>query len=113
MTNKAALAYPDDGEVVCHLFKARFGGVYYKIVVCGLKYKAEQYIKHELKADEVEWLRSYIANGDMIVRLGSKNKVIAREGFVLRMEFMYQLMTKRNKALADKQELKDKEKEGK
>lgn len=98
-------------EIIVHQYKIRFKGDYYRALVTGSKYEAEKYFKNELKADEVIWEKSFVTTKDIAIRVGTGNKTIARQGFFLRMEFLCQMGTKRNKPLADKseQELEAKE----
>lgn len=89
-------------EIIVHQYQLRLGGDYYKVLVTGSKYQAEQYMKNEFKADEVIWQKSFVTTRDIAINLGKKNKTITRQGMFLRLEFSHQLGTKRNKSLNEK-----------
>lgn len=91
---------PDD-DVICHIFKIRIGSEIYDVTVCGLRHKAEQYMREEMKANDIEWIKSFLINSKTILKLGEKNRSIAREGFFLRMEFISYFGTKHSKPLKD------------
>lgn len=95
-----------DSDVICHMFKVRIGSEIYGVTVCGLRHKAEQYMKYEMKADEIEWIKSFLINSKTVLRLGEKNRSIAREGFFLRMEFISYFGTKHSKPLKEGDENK-------
>lgn len=97
----------EEKEIKCHIFRIRIKGDYYNITVCGSKYNAEQYMKKELHATEIQWIKSYVTTKDFAIKVGKKNKTIARNSFLLRMEFAYALATKRTKPLIDKNKQKE------
>lgn len=93
----------DDNEedsVICHQFKARFKSEYYNIITSGNKWKAEQYIKQELKADELEWIRSFCIDAKSAARMSKANRVIAEDGFLITMEFAGEFGVKRDGQVA-------------
>ena len=92
------ISKPDYGEeVICHLFKVRYGCEIFMVTVCGSRYKAELYLKNETNADDIEWIKSYILTEDIVIKKGKHNKTIGREGFFLRMEFLCFFGTLRHK----------------
>lgn len=93
----------DVEEVIVHQYKLRFKGDYYRVLVTGSKYEAEKYMKTELKADEIIWEKSFVTTKEIAIRVGTGNKTIAMQGCFLRMEFLYQLTTKRSKPLTNKE----------
>ena len=98
---------PASDDVVCHIFKIRVGSEFYSVTVCGSRYKAELYMKHEMQADDIEWIKSFVMQEDIALRYGKKNRIICREGFVMRVQFLHNFGTIRSKRLADKVERED------
>lgn len=86
----------EDKEIICHLYKIRIKSEYYSVEICGNKYAAEKYLKNDLKADEIIWLKTSLLNENQVFKLGKRNKVIARDAFILSMNFICQFGTTRN-----------------
>lgn len=106
---KTALLLPDNEDVVVHIYKVRIGGDYYKIMACGNKYLIERYLKHELKTDLCVWEKSKLTNANAISKFCKGNKIIARDSFLVKMEFLYMLGTKRSNPLANTDKKKGEE----
>ena len=86
----------DVEEVIVHQYKLRFKGDYYRVLVTGSKYKAEKYMKTELKADEIIWEKSFVTTKDIAIRVGTGNKTIAMQGCFLRMKYLSAMSAKRS-----------------
>lgn len=89
-------------EIIVHQYKLRMKGDYYRVCVTGSKYLAEKYMKEEFKADEIIWEKSYVTSKDIAIKLGKKNRIIANQGFFLKLQFVGQLATKQAKPLTEK-----------
>lgn len=100
-------------EMVCHVFHVQIGAEFYSVIATGNRYKIVQYFKQELGACSVKWLKSMLCRNSSVFNMGKRSKIVARDGFVLKMEFMYELGTIRSKALNDIQDGKVKGKKGK
>lgn len=83
----------DNKSVVCHQLKVRIGNEFYKVIVCGNRYQAERYLKKELKANTIEWQRTFVMDKDIAFEYSKKNKTIARDTFFVRMEFICEFGT--------------------
>lgn len=101
-------------DMVCHSYRVQIGADFYNAVAVGNRYKIERYLKHELHASMVQWLRSFLCSDQKILSRGKFARIIGRDGFILKMAYAYPLSTLRSKKLNDKQEKKMKkaEKEG-
>lgn len=91
-------------EIVCHVFKVQIGSDFYSVIATGNRYKIVQYFKQELGASKVVWSKSMLCRNSKVFNMGKRSKIIARDGFVLKMEFMYSLGTIRSKVLNDIQD---------
>ncbi len=69
----------------------------YTVTVWGSRYKAEEYLKHETHADDIEWIKSFLLTESIAMKKGKRNKTIGRDGFFLRMEFLCYFGTRRVK----------------
>lgn len=96
----------DKFEIICHVFRVQIGTEFYSVIATGSRYKISEYFKNELGATKVIWLKSMICRNSKVFNLGRKSKVVARNGFVLKMEFLHELGTIRSKALNDEQDKK-------
>ncbi len=110
----AIMRMETNSDMVCHSYRVQIGADFYNAVAVGNRYKIERYLKHELHASLVQWLRSFVCSDKKILSKGKFAKVIGREGFVLKMEYAYPLGTLRNKKLNDQIEkrMKKAEEEG-
>lgn len=94
----------DNNEsVVCHQLKIRIGSEFYKVIICGNRYKAEKYLREELNVNSIEWQRSFIMDKDIAFDYGKKNKTIARDTFFIRMEFICEYGTIRSNPLKNQE----------
>lgn len=96
------LAEPNDNSiksVVCHQLKVRIGNEFYKVIICGNRYKAEKHLREELNVSSIEWQRSFIMDKVIAFDYGKKNKTIARDTFFIRMEFICEYGTIRSNPL--------------
>lgn len=78
--------YADD--VICHTYLVQAGNEVYMINACGNQRAIENYLYNHLHCNDIKWIKSYLINDRSAIRLGRRNKIIARNAFLLSMEFV-------------------------
>lgn len=91
-------------EMICHLFRVQIGAEFYSVIATGSRHKIERYFRQEIGAHSVVWQKSFLSQNSKVFNMGRKSKVVARDGFVLKMEFLHELGTIRSKVLNDIQD---------
>lgn len=77
-----------DNDVICHTYLVQVGYEVYMINACGNQQAIERYLWCELNCDDIKWVKSYLMNDKLALRLGKSNKIIARNAFVLSIKFV-------------------------
>lgn len=79
-----------DREMIVHEYKIRVENSYYMCIVFGSKYKAEQFIRKDWKASEIHWIKSFIWNKSIVMKMGRRNRTYFQDGFFLRLQYLHQ-----------------------
>ena len=90
-------------DIIVHIYKIHLQGDCYKIIACGNKYLIEKYLKHELQVTELEWERSKLTSGRIISNFCKGNRIVARDSFLIKMEYVCHIGTRRVKPIAEAQ----------